>query len=72
MRRLEQNIEYMASRMVYHCRREERNQRLFGSLPAFSLLTPSCLERGRDITDGGGFTACSLLSFCTRPTAWPS
>lgn len=53
MRRLEQNIEYMASRMVYHCRREERNQRLFGSLPAFSLLTPSCLERGRDITDGG-------------------
>lgn len=53
MRRFEQNIEHMASRMVYHCRRKERDQRLFGSLPAFSLLTPSCLERGRDITDGG-------------------
>ena len=51
--RFRKNVELMASRLVYHCRRGELNQWLFGSLPAFSLLTPSCLERGRDITDGG-------------------
>ena len=53
MARFEQNVECMASRMVYHCRREEQKQRLFGSMPAYSLLTPPCLESGRDITDGG-------------------
>lgn len=49
----DRNVEAMAARMIYHCRRGEQNQRVLGSLPAFSLLTPSCLKRGRDITDGG-------------------
>lgn len=53
LRLFRRNVEHMASLMVYHCRRGELNQRLFGPLPAFSLLTPSCIERGRDITDGG-------------------
>lgn len=52
-RHFDRNVETMAARMIYHCRREERQQCVFGSLPAWSLLTPSCLERGRDITDGG-------------------
>lgn len=52
-RHFNRNVETMAARMIYHCRREEREQCVFGSLPAWSLLTPACLERGRDITDGG-------------------
>ena len=39
--------------MVYRMRRNERQQRLFGPLPGWSLLTDNCIEKARDITDGG-------------------
>jgi formate C-acetyltransferase len=39
--------------MVYHCNRGEGFQREFGPLPCWSVLTDDCIERGRDITDGG-------------------
>ena len=46
-------IDYFASRMIYHCRRGESAQRAFGALPGWSLLTDDCIRRGRDITNGG-------------------
>jgi len=41
------------ARMVYHCNRGELAQREGGPLPCWSVLTDDCIERGRDITDGG-------------------
>jgi formate C-acetyltransferase len=46
-------VAYFAERMVYHCNRGELAQREWGPLPCWSVLTDVCIERGRDITDGG-------------------
>jgi formate C-acetyltransferase len=46
-------VDCMARRMVYHCNRGELDQREHGPLPCWSVLTDRCIERGRDITDGG-------------------
>lgn len=46
-------VEHFAPRMVYHCNRGELMQREAGPLPCWSVLTDDCIERGRDITDGG-------------------
>ena len=46
-------VEVFADRMVYHCNRGELAQREGGPLPCWSVLTDDCIERGRDITDGG-------------------
>ena len=44
---------FFAERLVYNCNRGELLQRENGPLPYLSLLTDNCLQRGRDITDGG-------------------
>jgi pyruvate formate-lyase/glycerol dehydratase family glycyl radical enzyme len=46
-------VEFLARRMVYHCNRGELMQRERGPLPCWSVLTDACIERGRDITNGG-------------------
>jgi pyruvate-formate lyase len=46
-------VQYFAERMVYHCNRGELQQRERGPLPCWSTLTDACIERGRDITNGG-------------------
>ena len=46
-------MDFFARRMVYHCNRGELQQREGGPLPALSVLTDDCIQRGRDITDGG-------------------
>jgi formate C-acetyltransferase len=46
-------VEHFTARMVYHCNRGELMQREWGPLPCWSILTDDCIERGRDITDGG-------------------
>ncbi|MBN2642954.1 MAG: pyruvate formate lyase family protein, partial [Victivallales bacterium] len=38
----QQQVEYFASRMIYHCRRGELCQRQFAPLPGWSLLTDDC------------------------------
>jgi formate C-acetyltransferase len=48
-----QQVEFFAGRMVYGCNRGELAQRERGPLPCWSVLTDDCIERGRDITDGG-------------------
>jgi formate C-acetyltransferase len=48
-----QQIGFFARQMVYHCNRGELTQRERGPLPCWSVLTDDCIERGRDITDGG-------------------
>ena len=48
-----QQVEFFAQRMVYGCNRGELAQRERGPLPCWSVLTDDCIERGRDITDGG-------------------
>mgnify|MGYP006281982419 FL=1 len=49
----QRQVEYFVKRMVYGVNRGELLQREFGPLPCWSLLTDDCIERGRDITDGG-------------------
>ncbi len=46
-------VEHFAQAMVYHCNRGELAQREAGPLPYLSTLTGDCINRGRDITDGG-------------------
>ncbi|MCK5805214.1 MAG: hypothetical protein KAI66_20455, partial [Lentisphaeria bacterium] len=46
-------LQYFSDRMVYVCNRGELAQRERGPLPCWSTLTDDCIERGRDITDGG-------------------
>jgi formate C-acetyltransferase len=48
-----QQTAFFAERLVYHCNRGELLQREFGPLPCLSVLTDDCIDRGRDITDGG-------------------
>lgn len=60
-------VEHFAVLMVYHCNRGELCQRERGPLPCWSLLTDDCIERGRDITDGGA--AYNYHSVCFLGTA---
>jgi formate C-acetyltransferase len=46
-------LELFSKRMIYHINRGELKQREKGPLPCWSILTDNCIERGRDITDGG-------------------
>ena len=46
-------INQMARLLVYHCNRGELAQRERGPLPCWSVLTDDCIQRGRDITNGG-------------------
>jgi len=46
-------LEFFTRRMVYLCNRGELAQRERGPLPCLSTLTDACIERGRDITNGG-------------------
>ncbi len=60
-------VEFFASRMVYHCNRGELAQRERGPLPCWSVLTDDCIARGRDITDGG--PVYNYHSICFMGTA---
>ena len=60
-------VEFLARRMVYHCNRGELMQRERGPLPCWSLLTDACIERGRDITNGGALY--NFHSICLLGTA---
>lgn len=46
-------VEFFAKRMVYNCNRGELMQRERGPLPCWSVLTDDCIQRGRDIGNGG-------------------
>jgi formate C-acetyltransferase len=46
-------VEHFAKLMIYGINRGELAQREAGPLPYLSLLTEDCIERGRDLTDGG-------------------
>jgi formate C-acetyltransferase len=60
-------MEFFSRRMVYFCNRGELQQREFGSLPCWSVLTDDCIKRGRDITDGGA--VYNYHSICFLGTA---
>ncbi len=60
-------VEFLARRMVYHCNRGELMQRERGPLPCWSTLTDACIERGRDITNGGALY--NFHSVCLLGTA---
>ncbi|HEY3329030.1 MAG TPA: pyruvate formate lyase family protein [Capsulimonadaceae bacterium] len=60
-------VAYFAERMVYHCNRCELAQRERGPLPLWSVLTDDCIQRGRDITDGGA--VYNYHSICFMGTA---
>ncbi len=60
-------VEFLARRMVYHCNRGELMQRERGPLPCWSTLTDDCIERGRDITNGGALY--NYHSICLLGTA---
>ncbi|HUU31893.1 MAG TPA: pyruvate formate lyase family protein, partial [Phycisphaerae bacterium] len=62
-----QQVEFFAKRMVYHCNRGELAQREGGPLPCWSTLTDDCIDRGRDITDGGA--VYNYHSVCLLGTA---
>lgn len=47
------NVETLAERMAYFCRRGEIHAREFGAQILFSLLTDDCVENGREINDRG-------------------
>lgn len=46
-------VDFFARRMAYNINRGELYQQQNGPLAMWSLLTDDCIERGRDITDGG-------------------
>ncbi|MFA5206974.1 MAG: pyruvate formate lyase family protein, partial [Lentisphaeria bacterium] len=60
-------VDFLARRMVYHCNRGELMQRERGPLPCWSVLTDACIERGRDITNGGALY--NYHSICLLGTA---
>lgn len=60
-------VEFLGRRMVYHCNRGELMQRERGPLPCWSVLTDACIERGRDITNGGALY--NYHSVCLLGTA---
>ena len=53
-------MEHFASIMIYRVRRGEIEQRNFGALPVWSVLTEDCIARGRDITNFGAFVDIGL------------
>jgi formate C-acetyltransferase len=59
--------ECMARRMVQCCSHGEMAQRKGGPLPCWSLLTDDCIERGRDITDGGCLYNYHSICFMGAP-----
>ncbi len=60
-------MEFFSERMVYFCNRGELQQREFGPLPCWSVLTDDCIKRGRDITNGGA--VYNYHSICFLGTA---
>lgn len=62
------NAELLAKRMVYLCNRGELAQREQGMLPCWSLLTDDCLDRGRDVTNGGALYNYHSICFMGAPT----
>ncbi|MFZ2654385.1 MAG: pyruvate formate lyase family protein [Victivallales bacterium] len=60
-------MEFFSGRMVYFCNRGELQQREFGPLPCWSVLTDDCIKRGRDITNGGA--VYNYHSICFLGTA---
>lgn len=46
-------VEYFAQGMVAGCNAGELAQQKAGPLPCWSVMTDDCIQRGRDITDGG-------------------
>ncbi len=58
---------FFAERLVFHCNRGELRQQEFGPLPCLSVLTDACIDRGRDITDGGAIY--NYHSICFMGTA---
>ena len=60
-------LEFFSERMVYFCNRGELQQREFGPLPCWSVLTDDCIKRGRDITNGGA--VYNYHSICFLGTA---
>ncbi len=49
----DRQLELFSRQMVLAINRGEMAQQEQGPLPAWSVLTDDCIERGRDITDGG-------------------
>jgi len=62
-----EQLEFFTRRMVYFCNRGELAQHERGPLPCWSVLTDDCIERGRDITDGG--SVYNYHSVCFLGTA---
>jgi formate C-acetyltransferase len=60
-------MEYLTRNMVYLINRGELAQRENMPLPYWSVLTDDCIERGRDITDGGALY--NYHSICFLGTA---
>jgi len=52
-RAYKKQVDHLARLMVYVCNRGELAQRERGPLPCWSVLTDDCIQRGRDITNGG-------------------
>ena len=59
--------EVFAQRMVNCCNAGERAQQVGGPLPCWSVMTDDCIQRGRDITDGGA--VYNYHSICFAGTA---
>ncbi|MBU0716022.1 MAG: hypothetical protein KJ964_11750 [Verrucomicrobia bacterium] len=49
----QRQMDFFIKNMIYTINRGELAQREEGPLPCWSVLTDACIERGRDITDGG-------------------
>jgi pyruvate formate-lyase/glycerol dehydratase family glycyl radical enzyme len=60
-------LDYFSRNMVYIINRGELAQREKGPLPCWSVLTDDCIDRGRDITDGGAIY--NYHSICFLATA---
>jgi formate C-acetyltransferase len=64
-----QQLDDFTQRMVYWCNRGELAQAERGPLPCWSTLTDHCIERGRDITDGGAKYVYHSIAFLGVPDA---
>lgn len=60
-------MDFFIPNMIYLINRGELAQREDGPLPCWSVLTDDCIERGRDITDGGAIY--NYHSICFLGTA---
>jgi formate C-acetyltransferase len=67
-------LKLFSKRMIYNINRGELKQREKGPLPCFSILTDNCIERGRDITDGGAkymyHSICFMGTANTADSLW--